>query len=758
MLVYDCTGDALQPLLTRVSHGRGIIRCLNWKNSHDQGQGRNDLMTCSEHVVAQWDLRNPKRPSLSFTGDGFISVVSNENEMAALNSNGVVTVYDSRKNSMSAASAANDQHSSGDDDFIHKFRAHEIGVGIERLGPFWATWGIQMDESTSVKMWSPRKDEAASSTDNYWYMGDDDASSREDGKKNSELSVLKMSDSKDGSGCVAEAKVDDLTTVKILSSSQSQSQSQNSPQNGFVTISNPSMDLNGRPCDGRGLWQANLWMVSGSGSKPDSNDEDVECIASFQSGGSDDPLLTQMVGQDPGHLIAAELSCLMDSTMAQESHDGTEDKKTKENTTYTPSDGEMIVCCLSSTGYITTHAIPEASGLYVNSKRNNQDSISTKSPFRYHFGMNTNSKSTAKIYRSGGENDNNMQNLGIGRKRSKSDADKYTGGINSIEGGTMQFDLDDEYDKERDLVDAKVSNDDELVKELMDQNKPQITEAIDPEKAAKVPSPRMCGAVFGVDGRLMTFHNGNVKTMWNWYTSDYQQQSSRNSQRQDFGETGIGGQSTFQSLEDEHSVSSDGIKAASNANSSTFPHSVWDLMKMNKAAKVAQWGNERDDDGGDEQESSQGGNDSDESPEESDESSESGSEESFNDTNNSTYENYFGKSSDLVSQFDITEVVEPSSRLPKSFGGRRPRAASFVGPTANLEAKVFLTDEVQTIVMNGQCPELADKWILGPWKDLSRLKKLSAVEPDEESKAAEDIQADSKWKNVSFCVNLRNNS
>ena len=82
VLVYDCTGDALQPLLTRVSHGRGIIRCLNWKNSHDQGQGRNDLMTCSEHVVAQWDLRNPKRPSLSFTGDGFISVVSNENEMA----------------------------------------------------------------------------------------------------------------------------------------------------------------------------------------------------------------------------------------------------------------------------------------------------------------------------------------------------------------------------------------------------------------------------------------------------------------------------------------------------------------------------------------------------------------------------------------------------------------------------------------------------------------------------------------------------
>ncbi len=235
----------------------------------------------------------------------------------------------------------------------------------------------------------------------------------------------------------------------------------------------------------------------------------------------------------------------------------------------------------------------------------------------------------------------------------------------------------------------------------------------------------------------------------NWYTTEFNS-STRHSSR-------VRGQSAFQSLEstglyDENSTLSDGVDGNMDDTVATFPRSVLDLMEMNKSAKVAKWGNEEesDDDVDSQNIPIQSENDSEDGGD-SDETSESDSDGSFNATSSNTYEYYFGKSSALASQLDrtIMDVWEPRGRRKRSFSNsRRPRGASFVGPSTSVDATVFLTDEAQAIVVNGQCPELADKWILGPWKDSSRLMTVQPVEALQESKVVQDFQSDGECSNV----------
>ena len=46
----------------------------------------------------------------------------------------------------------------------------------------------------------------------------------------------------------------------------------------------------------------------------------------------------------------------------------------------------------------------------------------------------------------------------------------------------------------------------------------QKTSVMQNIETERVPCPRLCGAVFGRgNGGLVTFHNGEVKKMWNWF-------------------------------------------------------------------------------------------------------------------------------------------------------------------------------------------------------------------------------------------------
>ena len=138
--------------------------------------------------------------------------------------------------------------------------------------------------------------------------------------------------------------------------------------------------------------------------------------------GSDDTLLSQMIGEDylQGHLIAAELSCVppRDSLLERrnrfEEYAGGGVRAGGKMITSVEGDGgdgtegyccELLLCCLTSTGYITTHAVPEATALHYQI----ESPLATKtagdrvhhpsSPFRYRVGTKFNSDHAVKIYK-----------------------------------------------------------------------------------------------------------------------------------------------------------------------------------------------------------------------------------------------------------------------------------------------------------------------------------------------------------------------
>jgi cobalamin biosynthesis protein CobT len=171
-------------------------------------------------------------------------------------------------------------------------------------------------------------------------------------------------------------------------------------------------------------------------------------------------------------------------------------------------------------------------------------------------------------------------------------------------------------------------------------------------------------------------------------------------------------------------------------------------MKMNESAKIAQWGKERDDDDGDNgtNNSNQSSGSSDDETSESSGSEEisidSGSDDSYAGMSASAmYETYFGKLFDFKMQYEV----------PKKNGKSRDKKRvnhppeSFVAPAAeNLEPKVFLTSHSNDIVMNGQCPELTDAWILGPWQDDPKRAMSQSSAVIAESKISDEGNASGK--------------
>lgn len=728
VLVYDCTGEALQPLVTRISSGssRKHICSLEWRgldsHSHSCSGYGHELVTCTEDVIAQWDLRASKKPSSTYHGKGLVSVSCDQHEIASISSEGIVAIYDVRKNIVIDSTGGS----------LSNYRAHEIGVGIERLGSHWITWGIEDTDETMFKIWSKKDSVKDSSVDNYWYV--DNGSGKENAVSMENTSLE----------CVIETQIDQLTTVKVLSQSGNQfhSQEEGYAENSFVTVSTPSLDANEKHA-GSSLWQANLWGLSPKATGMTG----VENLAMFQGGGSSDAMLSQMVGQDyaDGHLIAAELSCVPGNSADQD-----EDKKTE----FEENECEALLCCLTSTGYLTTHAIPEADEWNAKNVGRKEDlSRQKQSPFRYHHvGIRALPDTSTKVFGENAETDTNAATTTIkarlGKKRGKSDADLYKGksatigDLGTVEGGIMQFDLDDEFHKDQNLPEKIVSKEENVLLEQQTKSISEVEE-VDPVKAARIPSPRLCGASFGADGTLASFHNGNVKKMWKWYTSDFQVQSPSHLQHKSTEMVPNGSTVAFQDLEDEYSTSAEGDLSATN-NNMKYPRSVWDLMKMNESAKVAQWGKERDDDDTNESRQSISASDDDSSDSsDSEVSSDSGSDESFLGTSaRSMYETYFGKLHDLAPPFEGPKKEDHGrDKKPPT----RPRSESFVGPvTENLEPKVFVTGHLKELVMSGQCPELADLWILGPWTDEPKRQGSYLIQKNAESASIAEIDDQSK--------------
>ena len=682
LLIYDCTGEALQPLRQRVSSGtnREHFRSLLWKDATEDGS--NELITCTESSISQWDLRTANRkPVITFACESSISVAHSSHQIGAMAASGVVKVFDDR------ACNSNEVQSNEKSNFVYEFQAHGTGMGIESSANHWLTWGLDDDMKTSVKVYKQHL-ATSENTENYWYVENENEDQTGMTPKLENAKQMKQVQ------CISATNIDRVTAVRSFSHvNHSKDAYGNLP---FLTMSMSNVADMSTPS-----WQADLWSFSSN-----SNSEKIDPatkITSFCGGGKNDAIAEICGKEYTGSLIAAELSWIPEDILFEEKEGKSE------------ADGEIVLCCLTNTGYLTTFALPEVVDI-DNSVGSDEKTPHTGSPFRF-ISSRSKRESSTVIFGTSTEKEEATQvksfNPRIGRKRGKSDADLYANtsqtivDLSTVEGGNMQFDLDDEYDDDKNISESQVKEEVEL--QDKEANNGTTIEEIDPEKASRVPCPRMCSAVFGMNGRLVSFHNGNVSNMWNWYTSDFQAQSPSHLQHDISNQNTFG----FRKMENEHFEKKESELMSRQMNR-IFPRSAWDMMKMNEAAKVAQWGKDLNDD---DSNGSRRGSSSSESDGDSSDDSDSDDDSSESDLSDGSegeagdmYERYFG-----IKRSKVDGKVKPPVERKKK-GATRTRSESFVGPvTENLEPQVFLTDTYQDIAMAGQCSELADSWLLGPY-------------------------------------------
>jgi len=273
---------------------------------------------------------------------------------------------------------------------------------------------------------------------------------------------------------------------------------------------------------------------------------------------------------------------------------------------------------------------------------------------------------------------------------------------------------------------------------------------IDPIKAGRIPCPRLCGASFamGDTSGVLVFHNGGVSKMWNWFQKNERRLSIKNpssnliplDQRNALAETSlisnnpsnlVGG-SSDDPMELETYVGNHKEKMR------RFPRTMLDVLNMNSAAKSAQWGgNDENEDASDDDDSSDSTSSSssfgalfDDSDDEKSkvvvEKQDLSIEEKVQDENSkedkySMYDDYFNTSNLLRLNPDVQELSRSTGRRE-----RRLSKISFDRKSLNIGKENFFVAELvdpvvafdprhRDLLMNGQCPELANAWQFGAW-------------------------------------------
>ena len=762
-----------------------IVTSLCWLSANSP-----TLVTTSARSASIWDLRCPSisrlRPSTryelgagSLDGGGFVSCAvagDGSHEVAILDGSGVVRIYDTRMGG-SHHQQSKGQHTNSDHP-LHAFYAHESsGVGISRL-PLstegrrgWLTWGFDSyDAEGAVKVWREgRRDPNDSSeividSDDYWSPRPEvaaavDAALDASGNDSRHFELTATFGSSSGA----------LSAARVVSHPYG---------NAVVTI--------GAEQDGG--WKADYWALSES---QNTSDEDLmitggvfgaKLEGSFQGGNKCNDALRQVLGgsSDLGYLIQADLAVGAPSVRAD--HDQSD---------YS----ELLLCCLGSSGFLTTHVVSEAtptkgvleavgssSTLYSSPRRkvNAQRMVRTDADFMNQQSRLYRPSSDPNLHRKTFEDLRDEGPLKLSRLDSSQHVegrgamqaselsnitpeDAYAYGRSSnlpvqeqgslpeavtnisrgVEGALFQFELDVAGDAAPNAATPTegVAKSPANVADAVakgDNMEPQgvaagsRTSTVDPFRAMNVPCPRLCGATFGRGGGgMIIFSNGDVRRQWTWFQAE--QQSGRDAGK--------------------HQMSKADTKArkpkADSDKSQQCPRTMLDLMRMNAAAKIAQWGvDDADEDSGQSDDESSVG--SDDSSSSSSSSSSDGSEE---------FESFFlqqttsggddGHAEDDARHFSagaLTPATTASGRssLPpttkekgtvssassalqqasrsskrsstrKSTSGTGPDDAFLNPATDHLAPLVTFTQNYDFLVMNGQCPELADSMEVGPW-------------------------------------------
>jgi len=754
---------------TSSSWSYDVITSLCWLSAHSP-----TLVTTSARSASIWDLRCPSisrlRPSSRYElgaggtdGGGFVSCAvagDGSHEVAILDGGGVVRIYDTRMGGLHHQSKG--QHTNSDHP-LHAFYAHESsGVGISRL-PLtsegrrgWLTWGFDSyDSDGAVKVWREGcrgpddSNEIVIDSDDYWSPRPEVAAAVD---------------------AAVDASAHDSRhfelTATFGSSSGGLSAARVVPHpygNAVVAI--------GAGKDGG--WQADYWTLSEC---QNASDEDLmitggvfgaKLVGSFEGGKKCNDALRQVLGgsSDLGYLIQADLAVGAPSVQADHG-----------------VDSELLLCCLGSSGYLTTHVISEAaptrrameasgsSGTLHSSPRrqvNSQRIVRTDIDFTSQQGRLYRPSSDPNLRRNfedqrdmpsrldGGHHVGGQGVMQASELSNMTPDDAYAYGRSStlpvqdqdnipeavtsisrgVEGALFQFELDVAGDtavaaagvsgegvvptakSPAGTADAIAKGNDVEPQGVVTASR---TSTVDPFRAMNVPCPRLCGATFGRGGDgIIVFSNGDVRRQWNWFQTE--QQSNRDESKQQLPS------------KPDHK---DRRSKAGDNKSQQCPRTMLDLMRMNAAAKIAQWGvDEADDDSGQSDDESSVG--SDESSSSSSSSSSGGSEEfeSFflqqttsggddgyveddarhSSTSALTLANARGSRSSLFTAKEKNLSSKRSSTARKLSSGAGPDDA-FVNPaTDHLAPVVIFTQNCDFLVMNGQCPELADSMEFGPW-------------------------------------------
>lgn len=357
VLVWDASGHSPNPLIGRVGADRASnssyfddssLTSICWKAS---ATSTPLLATTSTSTFCLWDLRASStafKPSVSFGTmrsaigptplSPFVRVAcsSDSEECAAMDASGIVRIYDvlmtdrGRRGSPLSTFVAHATAGVG----IAYFGSQSFNPGAENKSPLsrWLTWGLDVPLSSAItKVWmksyGPQDphSETNPSTDEYWDMAGDTQSTETPQRRSSKRQGVTTVDYIQTAQCVRP----NLACARVC---------QTPVDNMFMTMGHLSTSIGG--------WWAELYTLSEAmedsvtlGDPLSNSTFGVKKIAGFKGGKAmaetDRRMLMSVLGSSTnlGSLQAAELAITSGSS----------------------DSSELLLCCLSDSGVITTH-------------------------------------------------------------------------------------------------------------------------------------------------------------------------------------------------------------------------------------------------------------------------------------------------------------------------------------------------------------------------------------------------------------------
>ena len=314
-------------------------------NSNTSSNTSNAPSTNSTTTQFKPTLRFGSAPRKGLTGarsavSSFVQVACSpdSDEVATIDSIGTVRVYDIRMTERSTSSKNN--HTSGS--ALAMFSAFDTaGVGISYFGTqprngtiptsstsSWLTWGLDNMTSPTVKIWSTNTTPV--NTDDYWFM---------DGQSSGGNGVPSQRPPRQTDyQLVAQCSRPNLACARVCAS----------PVEGsFMAIGHTATD------EESGGWWADLYKLAPPDAERNlrSRTFGLEKIIGFTGGSpnADNEALSSVLGS------GADLGELQASELAFSSVRSRDDVVTSGENEEDAGDMELLLCCLSDTGIVTTH-------------------------------------------------------------------------------------------------------------------------------------------------------------------------------------------------------------------------------------------------------------------------------------------------------------------------------------------------------------------------------------------------------------------